>query len=88
MLRRSRGGFRELKKPGMLMEGEYRKHAEAMKGSDWAKGRTVRSAVDVIDMVTALTGEANAWSTRADQYMITELRKEVWKHQTEGCAKS
>ena len=62
------------KKLEMLVEGGYRKHAEAMKGSDWVKGRTVRSAVDVIDMVTALTGETNAWSTRAVQYMITELR--------------
>lgn len=75
------------KKLGMLVEGGCRKHAEGMKGSEWVKGRTVRSAVDIIDMVTELTGETDTWNTRVVQYIITELRNEVWAYQTERCAK-
>lgn len=56
--------------------------------SNWVKGTTVRSVVDVFDLVSALTGDSNVWSTRAVEYMITELRKEVWKFQTVGWAKS
>ena len=49
-------------KVGILVEGGSRKYAEGLKESKSIRPWTVRSVVDLVDLITTLTGESKAWS--------------------------
>ena len=64
-------------KLGILIEGGGRMFAESLKGIQWAKPYTVRSAVDLVDIIASLSGESQGWTNRAKGFMIDELRDKV-----------
>ena len=57
--------------------GRGRKYCEGLKGSEWTRPWTVRSVVDLVDLIATLTGESKAWSDRAVEFVSEEFRKEV-----------
>ena len=62
---------------GVLVEGGGKKYCEGLKGSGWVRPWTVRSVVDLADLIATLTGESKAWSKRAVEFVIGELKSEV-----------